>query len=98
MLVTLVPPAVFIAVMALQLRFFRPRSIKSTSAQVSSQATLDIYSLLPKAFHKTLNKLNEFDVEDSDDEDDGLFINEICIYVRVVIIQFLLYKYVYFLL
>lgn len=74
LLITLVPPAVFIAVMSLQLRFFNSRSLISyTRAHVSSQATLDVYSLLPKAFQNALNKLNEFDIgEDPDEENDGM--------------------------
>ena len=72
LLMTLVPPAVFIAVMALQLRYFNPQSlISTTGAHVSSQATLDIYSLLPKALRETLNKLNEFDIGEDDEENDG---------------------------
>lgn len=85
MLATLVPPTVFIAVMALQLRFFKPRSLLSTAGiQVSSQATLDIYSLLPKKVRDTLSKLEELDiVEDSDEENDGLFINVLVISMLV---------------
>ena len=60
--------------MALQLRFFNPRSLISyAGAHVSSQSTLDVYSLLPKAFQDTLNKLNKFDIgEDPDEENDGM--------------------------
>lgn len=73
LLVTLVPPAVFIAVMAMQLRYFRPRSSAATAGdQVESQATIDIYSVLPKVFRDTLSRLDEGDIgEDSDDEVDG---------------------------
>lgn len=74
LLVTLVPPAVFIAVMAMQLRYFRPRSSAATAGdQVESQAAIDIYSFLPKVFRDTLSKLNEGDIgeEDSDEEVNG---------------------------
>ena len=70
LLVTLVPPAVFIAVMAMQLRYFRPRSSVATSGdQVDSQAAIDVYSFLPKVFRDTLSKLNEVDSEENSDED-----------------------------
>ena len=74
LLMTLVPPAVFIAVMALQIRFFNSRSLISyAGAHVSSQATLDVYSLLPKALQDALSKLNEFDIgEDPEEENDGM--------------------------
>ena len=73
LLVTLVPPAVFIAVMAMQLRYFRPRSSVATAGdQVDSQATIDIYSFLPRVVRDTLSKLSEGDTgEDSDEEPDG---------------------------
>ncbi len=76
LLVTLVPPAVFIAVMAMQLRYFRPRSSRTTAGdQLDSQAAIDIYSVLPKVFRDTLSKLDEGDIgEDSDDEVDGWWI------------------------
>ena len=70
LLVTLVPPAVFIAVMAMQLRYFRPRSSAATAGdQVESQAAIDIYSFLPKVFRDTLSKLNEGDIEEDSDEE-----------------------------
>ena len=59
--------------MAMQLRYFRPRSSMATAgSQVDSQATIDVYSFLPKVFRDTLSRLNEVDVEeDSDDDVDG---------------------------
>lgn len=74
LLVTLVPPAVFIAVMALQLRFFKPRPLTSTAgAQVTSQPTISLYAFLPKNVREKLRELNEAEVgEDSDEEVDGL--------------------------
>ena len=60
--------------MAMQLRYFRPRSSATTAGdQVESQAAIDIYSFLPKAIRDTLSKLNEGDIgeEDSDEEVNG---------------------------
>ena len=45
----------------------------TAGAQVASQAAIDIYSILPKAFRDTLSKLDEVDFgeDPDDDEDDG---------------------------
>ena len=72
---TLVPPAVFIAALALQLRYFKPKAlISKTGSQVASQAALDVYSLFPKTVRDFIGKLDDVDVgEESDEEEiDGL--------------------------
>jgi hypothetical protein len=46
--------------------------VATAGDQVDSQATIDIYSFLPKAFRDTLSKLSEGDIgEESDEEIDG---------------------------
>lgn len=66
--------------MALQLRFFRPRwSVATAGEQVDSQAAIDPYLFLPKAFREALSKLEDGDIEESDEEEevDGQYVHVI---------------------
>ena len=73
------PLAVFIAALALQLRYFKPRRLASKAgAQVASQDTLDVFSLLPKTFRDALSKLDDYDIgeveSEDEEENDGMLV------------------------
>lgn len=52
LIVSLIPPAIFIAVMALQLRYFKPSWTRTTPPEIS-MSSLDLTSLLPAALRSS---------------------------------------------
>ena len=65
--VFLIPPAVFIAVLAMQLRYFSPQSPLSPRGSQGETTSLDLVSLLPKFLRNAVKKMRD-ELEEDDDE------------------------------
>ncbi len=64
--VSLIPSAVFIAVLAMQLRYFSPQSLLSSRGSQGETTSLDLVSLLPKFIRNTVEQMRDELEEDND--------------------------------
>ena len=68
--VSLIPPAVFIAVLALQLRYFTPKSPFATHVEEEAATAIDLVSLFPQFVRTAIEKVKEeAEEEETNDEE-----------------------------
>lgn len=73
---TLVPPAIFVAVMAMQLRYFKPSLF---AGQTTALANLDVSSFLPNFMRTALRNLDSLSWEEEEAEVGRVEVEEVVV-------------------